>query len=257
MIVHLSYHEQAASPIEKTTVKVDNEHVTIEEPVADLIDKDAVRVSENNGDFGVMIIGESVRSVEALNKRLNEELKGIDPSKVKKLEFYSVNNLHSLDGIMSFPAVDYLIVHYGGINSVSWLRNFPNVKTVWLIGNKVASFEGFPELPHLEVLNIERIPAKSLKGIPALPALTQLVAGGDSPLESIEDIPQLPKLKEFWMSGCKLKSLKGIENCPNVESLDIDDTNVSEADALEYSKKHPNCEIRFSNRSIKNGEYIR
>jgi Leucine-rich repeat (LRR) protein len=179
----------------------------------------------------------------------------------------SISGIPSKEQLHEIVFMDKLVVaNDPDIWDLSPVREFVNLRELEVTNTAVADLTPIGQMYSLEKLVISRNPVKSLEPISKLTSLEYLDFQ-DTPIEDLKPIrnfieletlicssTQVSKLKHISSlinlkvldcSGTQVKKLKHIRDLYQLEELIVYNTRVSEKEASEYRREHPDVSVNY------------
>ncbi len=93
--------------------------------------------------------------------------------------------------------------------SIEGLSRLRNLKTLDLVGNRIATISGIEACPLLEVVNLSQ-----------------------NWIERIEGLTSLPQLRELYLANNRIKRIEGLEDLKNLEVLILEGNQITKIEGL-------------------------
>lgn len=144
-----------------------------------------------------------------------------------------------------------LWLHQKGFKKIRNLGQFENLKCLYFDGNGCTSLLGLEQNTNLKSLFIQDNCIEEIDGLETLAELRQINIS-DNCVEIIKGLENCKKLDSFHIKANKLgchelgdvASLRGLLDCPSIESLDISDNSLQDPAIVdEILAKMPNLKV--------------
>ena len=117
------------------------------------------------------------------------------------------------------------------IESMTWLIDFPALKSLDLSHNRISKFEGLDHLASLTELILWNNQISKLEGLNALSSLTELYLL-DNQIAKLEGLNALSSLTGLNLSGNQISKLEGLDSLTSLTGLDLSYNQISKLEGL-------------------------
>lgn len=141
--------------------------------------------------------------------------------KEKKFIFAGQKKIISLEGIENLPADMKIIqVSGSGIQKISHLDKFTQLKELNLGGNPIEKIEGLDNLVNLEILWLSGCKITKIEGLDNLKNLRTLYLGYNQ-INKIEGLENLKSLTSIDLKYNNIKVIENLEGCTSLYTIDL------------------------------------
>ena len=162
----------------------------------------------------------------------------LDLEKTYNIEIVDLSSQEEIDpGIDRYfkqdssGAVVELCLRECQIESMTWLIDFPALKSLDLSHNRISKFEGLDHLASLTELILWNNQISKLEGLNALSSLTELYLL-DNQIAKLEGLNSLTSLTGLNLSGNQISKLEGLDSLTSLTVLDLSYNQISKLEGL-------------------------
>ncbi|MCE8165287.1 leucine-rich repeat domain-containing protein [Porphyromonas gingivalis] len=161
-----------------------------------------------------------------LEKAYNIEIPDLSSQEV--VRYWDADRYFKQD---SSGAVVELCLRECQIESMTWLIDFPALKSLDLSHNRISKFEGLDHLASLTELILWNNQISKLEGLNALSSLTELYLL-DNQIAKLEGLNSLTSLTVLDLSYNQISKLEGLASLTSLTRLDLSDNQISKLEGL-------------------------
>ncbi|PDP45832.1 miro-like protein [Porphyromonas gingivalis] len=161
-----------------------------------------------------------------LEKAYNIEIPDLSSQEV--VRYWDADRYFKQD---SSGAVVELCLRECQIESMTWLIDFPALKSLDLSHNRISKFEGLDHLASLTELILWNNQISKLEGLNALSSLTELYLL-DNQIAKLEGLNSLTSLTGLNLSGNQISKLEGLDSLTSLTVLDLSYNQISKLEGL-------------------------
>ncbi|MCE8180791.1 leucine-rich repeat domain-containing protein [Porphyromonas gingivalis] len=161
-----------------------------------------------------------------LEKAYNIEIPDLSSQEV--VRYWDADRYFKQD---SSGAVVELCLRECQIESMTWLIDFPALKSLDLSHNRISKFEGLDHLASLTELILWNNQISKLEGLNALSSLTELYLL-DNQIAKLEGLNSLTSLTVLDLSDNQISKLEGLASLTSLTRLDLSDNQISKLEGL-------------------------
>ena len=161
-----------------------------------------------------------------LEKAYNIEIPDLSSQEV--VRYWDADRYFKQD---SSGAVVELCLRECQIESMTWLIDFPALKSLDLSHNRISKFEGLDHLASLTELILWNNQISKLEGLNALSSLTELYLL-DNQIAKLEGLNSLTSLTGLNLSGNQISKLEGLDSLTSLTGLDLSYNQISKLEGL-------------------------
>lgn len=141
---------------------------------------------------------------------------------------------NSLEGLASFPNLQYLTVEYNSLEDISALSHVPNLVGLYLKGcDRLTDYSPLMEMTSLQELTIESVQLRTLDFIRVMPQLKRLEIR-ESMISSLDALADCPLISSLALTeNYYIEDYTGLDTLENLTSLELE---------LNYSNQMPSLQ---------------
>ena len=132
----------------------------------------------------------------------------------------------------SSGAVVELCLRECQIESMTWLVDFPALKSLYLSHNQISKLEGLDGLTSLTGLSLRNNQISKLEGLDHLTSLTRLYLSGNQ-IAKLEGLASLTSLTRLDLSGNQIAKLEGLERLTSLTELYLSGNQINKLESLD------------------------
>ena len=133
----------------------------------------------------------------------------------------------------SSGAVVELCLRECQIESMTWLIDFPALKSLDLSHNQISKLEGLDGLTSLTGLSLRDNQIRKLEGLDHLTSLTRLDLSYNQ-IAKLEGLDSLTSLTELYLSGNQISKIEGLDSLSSLIWLDLSYNQIAKLESLDH-----------------------
>ena len=202
----------------------------------------------------------SIASLEPLNKLSNLRELNISGTPVSdlmplrnlnKLEILDISgtNVISLEPLRYCLRISQLTMKGAPVADLSVVSTFKNLTTLDISGTRVTSLEPVGELTNMKDLRLSRTKIRDLAPVAGLVNLEFLNISSTG-VDNLAPLKDMSNLHILLCDSTGIKSLGPLDNLSSLERLYCNDSPLTQAEALNFIKKHPGASLVYASRAL-------